>query len=231
MARFPVTMGKKLQATLMLALSFVAWSALALQLSLTLEQAQISGTSLSSSLSGYFSYFTILTNLLIAAAVSIPLVATTSGISAFLRRPSVITGVCICIVAGGIAYNILLRHLWAPHGLQRVADELLHVVTPVMFLAYWWLAVPRGAIQWSHLPWWLLYPATYLGFILARGAVVGRYPYPFLDASALGYGQIAINGSGLALALVVVGGALILVKRPGSPPNNSFKPKPLRGSA
>jgi hypothetical protein len=204
----------KAQSFLMAVLSFVAWSALVLQLALTLNLAQSEGKPLSDTLAGYFSYFTILTNLLIAIVASLPLVASASRAASFFRRPSVITGVCVCIVAGGIAYNLLLRHVWAPQGLQRVADELLHVGTPVLFAIYWWFAVPRGSIGWANLPWWLLYPLSYLAFILLRGVVVGRYPYPFLDASLLGYERVAANAAGLLVALVAVGAGLILIKRP-----------------
>ena len=62
------------------------------------------------------------------------------------------------IAVVGLAYSILLRHLWHPEGWQFVADELLHDVMPLLFLAYWWLCVPKGTLRLKHLPLWLIYP-------------------------------------------------------------------------
>ena len=51
------------------------------------------------------------------------------------------------------------------------------------------------------------------GSVLARGAVDGRYPYPFLDVGALGLPHVIANAAGVALAFVVVGAALVGVQR------------------
>ena len=37
---------------------------------------------------------------------------------------------------------------------------------------------------------WLAYPGVYLVYVLARGAVSGEYPYPFMDVKVLGYGGV-----------------------------------------
>jgi hypothetical protein len=63
------------------------------------------------------------------------------------------------------------------------------------------------------MPWWLFYPATYLGYMLLCGPLLGHYPYPFLDPGLLGYGQLALNSAALLVVLIVVGAVFVLLKR------------------
>ena len=44
---------------------------------------------------------------------------------------------------------------------------------------------------------------------LVRGALIGRYPYPFIDVGALGHRRVLVNSVGLLLGFVLI--ALILV--------------------
>jgi hypothetical protein len=52
---------------------------------------------------------------------------------------------------------------------------------------------------------WGIYPTAYLVYALIRGRLIGSYPYGFIDAAAIGYGQTLINGLGLLLAFIVLG--------------------------
>ena len=49
---------------------------------------------------------------------------------------------------------------------------------------------------------------------LARGALDGWYPYPFIEVPKLGYGQVLLNAAGISAVLALGGLALIaLAKR------------------
>jgi hypothetical protein len=50
---------------------------------------------------------------------------------------------------------------------------------PILFLIYWWFAVPTDGIRWTDLPTWLLYPIGYFVYTLVRGPFARHYPYPF----------------------------------------------------
>jgi hypothetical protein len=113
----------------------------------------------------------------------------------------------MCIV--GIIYNLILRSLWDPKGLQRLADELLHVANPLLFLLFWILYVAKRELQWKHAFRWLLYPVVYIVFILTRGAFSGFYPYPFSNVRELGYVQVLLNCTKVLLAFFLV--ALLFV--------------------
>jgi len=74
---------------------------------------------------------------------------------------------------------------------------------------YWLLFAPRAGLSWKDSITWLIYPGVYLVYILARGAVSGLYPYPFVDVKVLGYGGVFAR-SGLLL-LVFLGMGLLVV--------------------
>jgi hypothetical protein len=97
------------------------------------------------------------------------------------------------IIVTGIVYQVALAGLYELHGLSLFADTMLHKVTPILFVLGWLLAAPRGVLGWRTVWWSLLYPLAWLAFTLPRGAITGFYPYPFVDAGTLGYGQVALN--------------------------------------
>jgi hypothetical protein len=63
---------------------------------------------------------------------------------------------------------------------------LLHDLIPSLYLACWVIFVRKSSLLWKHAVWWLAYPAAYFAYTLLRGAPLGWYPYPFLDANAFG---------------------------------------------
>ena len=119
------------------------------------------------------------------------------------------TAIAMSIVIVSAIYNLLLRQLWHPQGWQLAADVTLHDVMPVLFLLYWWLAVPKATLRWQQVIHWQLYPALYFAYVLLRGAVNGWYPYPFLDVTTLGYPRVLIDAC--VVLLVFVAAALLLV--------------------
>jgi hypothetical protein len=60
--------------------------------------------------------------------------------------------------------------------------------------------------------------AVELGFRLARhrlirGALVGLYPYPFIDAGRLGYARVFLNAGGMLIAFICISLALVALDR------------------
>ncbi len=202
--------------------ALIAWSALLLQLVLSLRLATANGRGVGWGVVVYFGYFTILTNILVALALSAPLVAPGSPLGRFFARPGVITAVAASIALVGATYFLILQHTWEPEGLALVADVALHYVVPALFLLYWWLAVPKHGLRWANVARWALYPLGYLAYALVRGEVVGVYPYPFVDVGALGYGRVLVNALGVAVAFAGVALLLVAVgrlqKEPAAPP-------------
>ena len=76
-------------------------------------------------------------------------------------------------------------------GWSRLTDPLLHVVTPLVTLVVWAVWGPRGWITRREVPLALVIPLAWICWMLARGAVVGAYPYDFANVADLGYVPVA----------------------------------------
>ena len=197
-------------------IAIVAWVAVLLQLYLSLAYAITSGKSVGEGLVNYFGFFTVLTNLLVCVATTFPLLAPASALGRFFVRPVAIGWVTASIAFVGIAYYLLLRHVWMPQGLQLVADVLLHYVVPILFVVYSLITLRGTALRWTAPLWWCLYLVAYFVYVLVRGAIIGTYPYGFIDASRLGYAITLRNGCLLLVAFLVLAYVLILVWRVGA---------------
>ncbi|MET0208967.1 MAG: Pr6Pr family membrane protein, partial [Burkholderiaceae bacterium] len=159
-------------------------------------------------------YFTVLTNLFVALAFTS---AARGGERPALGRPAVLGCATASIAMVGLVYHLVLRELWAPQGAQWLADMLLHYAVPIAVVAHW-LACSRAlALPWSLALAWCAWPLGYLVYALLRGAVLGSYPYPFIDVTALGYAKTFVNSAGLLLAFVAVALAVIAVTRSRRP--------------
>ncbi len=115
------------------------------------------------------------------------------------------TGIALYIAVVGATYSLMLRHLWNPHGAQKLADVLLHDVVPVLYLLFWLIFVPKAALRWKYAVWWLCYPVAYMAYTLARGLITRWYPYPFIDATEIGFPRALANGGFVLLVFFLLG--------------------------
>ena len=205
-----ITPGQRRYAT---AAAVLGWFALALQLYMMLWGRWTDQASLVGGLVKFFSYFTVLTNTLVAVALTCAITDRHSACHRFFRSPVVCAGVVTSILVVSIAYNLLLRHLWSPEGWQKVADELLHDIMPLAFLGYWWLYLRKGQLRVKHLLAWMLYPTLYFGYLLLRGNLLGDYLYPFLDIGTLGTQSALINAFGVLAGFVGIGLVILLIDK------------------
>jgi hypothetical protein len=189
------------------AIAGCAWLALGLQLYLEILRSLAGGGPMATILFRYFSFFTILTNLLVALTLTLSLARSKIGWGRFFSRATVQTGVAVYIAVVGAIYSLLLRHMWTPVGPQKLADALLHDVVPVAYVLYWVIFVPKAELRWRHALLWLIYPLVYMVYTLLHGAVSGWYPYPFVDAAILGFPR-ALGNAGLMLLLFLALGLL-----------------------
>lgn len=190
-----------------------AWFALGLQLFLSLRLTTAQGGTPLGALVIYLGYFTVLTNLLVALCLSVPLLRPASRLGRWLHRPAVASAVAVSITLVGLAYHLLLRHVWDPQGLQKLADVMLHYVVPVLTVLHWWFAVPPARMAWSAPLAWAAWPLAYLGYALLRGLWLQSYPYPFINVTVLGYPRTLLNALGLLIAFLLVGTLFVAVAR------------------
>lgn len=146
-------------------------------------------------------FFTILTNLALAAHMA----AVAMGWRIGASRAA---GLLLSILMVGIVYHLILARLWSPQGLAWWADQGLHTATPLGMALWWAIFAPKG-LGWRDLPHWLAWPLAYCAYALVRGAATGFWPYPFLNADVLGWTAVAVNVLGMLVAFAALG-ALIL---------------------
>jgi hypothetical protein len=200
-------------ARLTLLVAVVAWFGVLLQLVLSLQLAAANGRSVTEGLVVYLGYFTVLTNLLVAVSLTWPLVSPRSAPGRWFQRPGVASAIVVSIAIVGLAYHLLLRHIWNPQGLQWLADVTLHYATPALCLLHWWFAVPPARMPWRAPLTWAAWPLAYLVYALLRGAWLQSYPYPFIDVTVLGHARALLNAAGLLLVFLVLATGLVAVSR------------------
>jgi len=149
-----------------------------------------------------FSYFTILSNVGIGV-VSVLLALDPARDGRLLRVAHL--DALLCIVVTGIVYNTILAGT-VPGLTQagRVSDVLLHVVSPVLAVVGWVLVGPRPRVDARTVGWSVVGPLAWIAYTFARGAVVGWYPYPFLDAGELGLVRALVNAGLVAVVFLLL---------------------------
>lgn len=140
----------------------------------------------------FFTFFTILTNILVAITFTVIWMQPKNRWSFFLK-PNIQTAIAVYIFVVGFVYNIILRFLWQPQGLQKVVDELLHTAIPIIYILYWYLKTSKESIFFKNVFGWLIYPILYLIVILIRGCYSNYYPYPFVNVTEIGIQKVIFN--------------------------------------
>jgi hypothetical protein len=204
-----VSKSRSFSRVLIVLVAIAAWSGVLLQLWLSAHRAQEAGHSPLEAALLVLCYNTVLTNILVA------LVATGVALrraGSWLTRSGTLAATAVYIFVVGLIYSLLLRSQWAPAGLFRLADQLLHDVTPALYVLWWLLCAPKGGLRWSAAVQWLVFPLAYFLASLLAGAYSGRYLYPFGDVTVHGLAAVLRNGVlilvlylGLGLAAVAIG--------------------------
>lgn len=164
----------------------------------------------------FFSFFTILTNLIVAIYFTVMALQLKNKTFKFFSRSATCTAITIYILVVGLVYQVVLRQIWQPQGLQRIVDELLHTLIPFMVLLYWFLYYRRSVVSYRVIPAWLIYPLCYLIFILVRGYYSGFYPYPFMHVINLGAGQVLKNSLVLLAFFTCLSWLFVFLPRVGA---------------
>ena len=200
----------RFKKTFLIILFIAGWFALAAQFYLIIVNrvAPISET-----IARYFSFFTILTNLIVVGCCSFLLLKPTSKAGNFFSKATTLTAVAVYISVVAIVYNSILRFLWKPEGLQLVVDELLHSIIPVLFIVMWFLSTRNGVLKWKSIYAWLIYPLVYIICILIHGAISGFYPYPFINVTEHGYKKVLINCLGLLFVFLFLSLLFVAIEK------------------
>ena len=154
-------------------------------------------------------YFTVQSNLIVA--VTTLLLALRPRRSALLFRVFRFDGVAM-IVLTAVVYHTMLAGAQL-HGWVFASNLLLHTVVPAMAVAGWLVLGPRGLVTWRVVWLSLVYPIAWLVVTLVRGAVIGWYPYPFMDPGEQGTAAVALTLAGIVGAFIGLAALLLVVDR------------------
>ena len=168
----------------------IGWFAVIAQLFLMLENRQ---ADIPETIIRFFSFFTILTNILVALFLTTSVFRLKKFPFNLFLAKGTLTAITAFIVIVGLVYQIVLRQIWEPTGLQYIIDELLHTIIPLFMLGYWFFNIRKEDLLLKHVFKWLIYPTIYLIFIIVRGYLSGYYPYPFLNIEEIGFDGVLIN--------------------------------------
>jgi hypothetical protein len=175
------------------AIASMAWFGVGYQLYYNIAEALAQSLPMTEHLINFFSYFTIETNLVVAVVLTI--FCAQPQAERFLPGPSLNAALVVYVIVVGVVYELLLRHLWHPQGLRLLADTLLHDAVPLFYSLFWLLLLPKGKLRWPDPVTWLIYPLLFFIYSMLRGAAFGIYPYPFIDASKLGFAVVLLNAT------------------------------------
>jgi hypothetical protein len=185
--------------------------ALLLRIVLSLIDGASAGTPFVWTIVGYLSFYTILTNLFLVLIYLSDL--TKAPRLGWFREQTTRTMMAGVILLVMVFYHVMLSGLWSPEGWHKVADVLLHYVTPVFFLLWWWIFSEHGGVRMRDIPIMLLPSLVYVIYTLVRGAMIGTYPYPIFEVGQLGYPQVLVNIAVVAVALVMLFALFIFADR------------------
>lgn len=129
----------------------------------------------------FFSFMTILSNILTALVYILPIASANSKAGNFFSKPNTQSAVLVYIVVVCLGYHFLLAKIWKPEGLQYWVDKSLHYFVPIIYLLFYLIFVKKGTLAYGNIFKWLIFPAVYLVYAIIRGLFTGDYPYPFLD--------------------------------------------------
>lgn len=196
-------------------ITLCAWGGLLIQFYVTITTYNPDRT-LPGVLVQFISYFTIICNALAAISITWLLVKPAPG--SYFSRNTVLSAITFYMIIVGIIYNAVLRSLIPLNGLAFIANEILHVATPLLYVLFWLALVPKTGLLFTDALKWLWLPFIYLIYILIRGAICGLYPYPFMNVAEFGYTQIAFNSVVLlfvflGLGMLFIGMARLMAKR------------------
>ena len=148
----------------------------------------------------YFGQFTILSVLFVSTAM---LVAASTR-----REPRGWVHVRACgltaLAVAAVLHATLLGGAAGASG--DIVNTLLHTVFPTLALVDWALAPSTGRTRWATALAGLVFAVLYLGYTLVRGAIVGWYPYDFVNPTGpAGYAGLVQSLAIVLVAFLVVG--------------------------
>jgi len=157
----------------------------------------------------FFSYFTIQSNLLVAASMFLLVTGRThTQVYRVIRLASLIG-----IAVTGVVAAVALPPSAGYSALNLVCDRLLHVVVPLLTVVGWVAFGPRGYVTRGDVLPALAWPVVWLVATLGLAPLTHWYPYPFLNVDKLGLGPVLVACVVVAVLFFALAGLVLWADR------------------
>jgi hypothetical protein len=160
-------------------------------------------------------YFTTWSNIVVAATLTALYLNPERTGRIFNRLRN--TGL-LMITMTMVLYHLLLAGSANPQSWYALTNLLQHYVTPVITIAVWAVAGPRGRFSLSDTFTVFIIPIAYLAYTLVHGAIASVYPYGFFNVIKYGYASVlmlmlGVIVGGYVVALLYLGAERLLRRR------------------
>ena len=196
-------MNKAFERYTLLLIGMLALFGVSVQFIIFINRAIAEDNSVSQVVINMLAYFTILTNTFAAVVLIIVGLLPNSRMGKVLATPKVFGCVVTSMLWVGIGFHLLLSDYWLPDGMEAVSNYLNHYIVPSALLIVWLVFPPEAQIPKRTPLLWEVYPVIYGAYIIIRGEIIDKYPYPFFNINVIGYPKALLNG--LVILLVILG--------------------------
>ncbi|NLP84927.1 Pr6Pr family membrane protein [Microbacterium sp. CFH 90308] len=217
-------------------MALIMLAAIVAQLAASMARATELDRDVATTFVNFFSFFTILSNLL--AAIVLLWAAIwywTRGRGADAEPAGLavaLASVSTYMIITGIVYNLLLRNVVLPQGSEPIpwSNEVLHLVAPLFLLADVLVAPLRRRLSWRALWAVVAFPILWVIYTMIRGPLTTNpvsgdpfwYPYPFLNPNNPGgWMSVIMYMIGIAVAIIGVGALVVWWGRRTKAPQES----------
>ena len=156
----------------------------------------------------FFAFFTILSNLIGATLLLVGVVRWRTPRSDRIDRLR--GGAVVYLMVTFIVFALLLADTDVDLAIPWV-NSVLHEIIPIVIVIDWLIDPPTARLTNRQGLLWLSFPAAWIVYALVRGAIVGRYPYPFLDPANGGYGTVAVYVVMILLLMLAMCAAVVAI--------------------
>lgn len=158
----------------------------------------------------FFGYFTNLSNIFASVVFIVGAIYLLQGRAPTQTEETIRGASVVAMAVVGVVFSVLLQDTDLGTLLPWV-NFIVHYVMPVVVVADWLIQPPKSTITWRQVGYWLIYPLIYVIYTLIRGAIVGFYPYPFLNPAKGAYGVVALYSVGIFVLFLVAGWLLMVL--------------------
>lgn len=152
----------------------------------------------------FFSYYTILTNILVCVWAMILVFKPSHTVYQLATNANVATAITFYIVTVGLG-NYLIFGFPKLAPINLLIDTLVHAIVPLLTLMFWVFAQLKTDLSYLWVPYWLIYPLSYALYTSIHAHWTRFYPYPFCDVQTLGAKVVARNTSMLTISVLLAG--------------------------